>query len=184
MVAIRRATPMVPVDVGKNKSPGRSTELTNLKNSSKKLYKKWIRSDKHEDRERYVTKRNEYKSLLRRTKLDAWKDFCASCESLSATARLNKILSKTNFQWNRMMKRADGTYTLTPDEAVSLMLDAHFPGNREDELTEELNFEEMNTKHGLVSHSKVSAAIETVEPYKVGVRMKYSRFTCKKVRSG
>ena len=73
--------------------------------------------------------RKEYKKLITNTKTQSWQQFCTNTETLSATARLNKLLCKNdqnNIEW---IKKSDGNAATQPQDILSVLLDTHFPGN-------------------------------------------------------
>ena len=117
--------------------------------------------------------RKEYKKLITNTKTQSWQEFCTNTETLSATARLNKLLCKSdqnNIEW---IKKSDGNAATQPQDILSVLLDTHFPGNfQHDEDTFPL--QTSNSKIGpynscletIFSEQKILWAITQFQPYK------------------
>jgi len=116
--AIEQSTPKIKIKIGSKLPNGWNEELTRLKQETRRRYNLKSKTGSTDaDIEAYKEIRREYHSKLKKTKDDAWKEFCQSCENQSTIARLNKIMTKSNITCNRMMKRPDGEYTTKPEDS-------------------------------------------------------------------
>ena len=74
--------------------------------------------------------RKEYKKLVMiNTKTQSWQELCANTETWIATARLNKLLCKSDQNKIKWIKITDGNAVTQPQDILSMPLDTHFPGD-------------------------------------------------------
>jgi hypothetical protein len=112
----------------KTKPPWLSPEIENLK---KECSKAWNR--RKVDWENFREKRREYKKAYRKASRLAWREFCESVETDSATARIHKILSKDRSDLVCALKMPNGEYTSDESSLLNHLLDVHFPGCKDPE---------------------------------------------------
>ena len=78
----------------------------------------------------YRDKRREYKKAINDAKTSSWQNFCAETNSLSATAKLHKLLCKDNTNKLTWLKNSAGEKSQGPAETLSILLDKHFAHSR------------------------------------------------------
>jgi len=73
------------------------------------------------DRQTYNARRNEYTTLLRKSKLESWRAFCTS-EDIQPWGRLYRWLKNGSKKQNSigMLTKTDGTQCRSLDESVDL----------------------------------------------------------------
>ena len=147
------------------KSQGWDPSLTDLKRQVRRLHK--LSSNSEDDHKRYRDARRRYKKELRKIKREAWRNFCKEVKSMSATAKLHKLISRSKITSNTMIRSPQGTYSETPEEALQLLLNAHFPGNREGRMQRDpFDYKALPMEEGLITSEKVRAAICSFDSYK------------------
>ena len=127
-----------------------------------------------QNRENYRSLRKEYKKQLSAAKFQSWQRFCTETESLNATARVQKLLCKSNENQVDWVYDKDGNPSVSPKETILNLLNIHFPGHQTYQQARKLNRspQESNTNtitdtiKNIISDQKVSWAINTFQPYK------------------
>jgi len=66
---------------------------------------------------------------LRRSKREAWQDFCTKTKVASDTSRVHR-LDKSNTAPFGMLKLPSGQWTTTIEEAYKHLLETHLPGHK------------------------------------------------------
>ncbi len=163
--AFKAATPLVSVKIN-GRSPGWSDELTQMKREVRRLYKLLYRNEDPQRRAEYLRARRRYQSELRKVKRGAWREFCEQTESLPDTARLQRMLSKTNMSCQSMLRRQDGSYTTVPNEVLSCLFDTHFPGHQDQDRVFQGDHGRKPLPDDLLTRTRVEAAIASFDPYK------------------
>ena len=68
-----------------------------------------------------------FKKLIRKTKRENWRKFCKETKTLSAAAKLTKILKKKTPPNIQTLLKQDNTYTQTQKETLELLVETHAP---------------------------------------------------------
>ena len=63
------------------------------------------------------------------SKTQSWQELCTNTETWIATARLNKLLCKSDKNEIKWIKKWDGNVATQSQDILSMLLDTHFPGN-------------------------------------------------------
>ena len=154
---------------GKPRKRPWSDDCQRLRRESRRLYRTANREDTDQAWDQYRQKRREYQHMLRYTENDSWKNFCSDMNDLSAIARFSKLNGNAQARLG-MLRKESGDYTESPNEVIQVLLDAHFPGNREelDPLVNDIpvDREEESVPPGLITEFKTKAAIQSFSPYK------------------
>jgi len=104
--------------------PWWSTKIADMRRKVRLLLQSARRQDSSDEYKAYHC---IYKAEIRYSKKCAWEKFCSDTESMKDISRLNKILMRG---WRReigFLKTPNGTYTVSPDETLDLLMDTHFP---------------------------------------------------------
>lgn len=94
-----------------------------------------------------------------------------TCDGMTATAKLHKILAKDPTQQLGLIKLPNGEYTNTDEETLAAMMEAHFPSSTPPNATREnrspsvIPVEDLEANK-IVSREKVRWAISSFEPFK------------------
>ena len=110
----------------------------------------------------------EYKREQRRHEQDQWRNYCTEIEQLAPTARLVRLLKSDKHTSVGMLRKTDGRYTDTPEEALDTLLEHHFPAAIQGEIPEPID-RTKRTSHEvniIVTHGRVREAIRGLGPYK------------------
>lgn len=149
--------------------PWWSKELSVLRDSARRSFASWKRSQGEELWQAYKANLRVFKKEQRKAMRTSWHSFCDSIESTKETARLRRILSKTKETPSQILK-TDGTWTEDSDEILSLLLYTHFPESTS--LTVPINEgyansdTDMDTGTGMVTRERVQWALKSFDPYK------------------
>lgn len=150
-------------------------ELNSLKRECRKLYRWYKNSSQAAKAARwtaYTIKRNLYNSLIDISKKNSWTRFCSEIEGVSAMSRVHKLLAKDPLNAPGILRHPNGEFTNSHGEAARLLLDTHFPGNREAVSTETIQRhgdqspQEENSINEIISTEKIRWAIFSFKPYK------------------
>lgn len=139
-----------------------------LASAKKDLQRK--RKYKRQDEEGYKEARKAYKYKQRKAKRKSWREYCHELTEFSPTARLVKTLSTERRKEVGMLKKADGTFTSSPDEALERLLEVHFPEMNDDVDVTNMIFSheisDVNLAENIVTHDRVEFALLSFKPYK------------------
>jgi ribonuclease HI len=119
----------------------------------------------------------DYKRAIRKAKRKSWRTHCQEIETLSHSARLNKVLARGPPIKVGSLIQENGQYTQDAKEALGLLMETHFPGSRvidserEREMeglspTTRIPTENWKTTKDVVTYNRVQWAIRSFEPYK------------------
>ncbi len=122
------ACPLRKVRAG-GRVPWWNQQLSSLRKNVRKMLRKALNSDTIQRWAEYRVARNEYKHLIVKAKREAWRGFCENIEGTRPTSRLYKILSRAPSYQVGMLQLPDGEYTSSEEEAISYLLQTHFPGS-------------------------------------------------------
>ncbi|XP_047987120.1 uncharacterized protein LOC125226978 [Leguminivora glycinivorella] len=105
--------------------PWWNSKLKKLRGKTRKLFNRAKRTN---DWETYRKALNEYSKEIRKAKRASWRRFCEEIENTPQGARLHRLLSKTRTSQVGLLKRQDGSYTVSEMETLELLVETHFPG--------------------------------------------------------
>jgi ribonuclease HI len=160
---------------GRKSVPWWTSELGELRREASRAFKAAYSSDSQPDWDQYKLRRQAFKRATRRAKRSSWRDFCSQNSSLSAVAKLAKGLGKSPTGKLGMLKRPDGTYTVSKGEVLEHLLETHFPGCTEASLappipiTQErdtISWDDWKEAGEIVTKRKVEWAIKRFHPFK------------------
>lgn len=77
--------------------------------------------------EKYKHARAEYRRIVRKSKIESWRSFASSLESSKDIARMVRQLRSEVQENIGLIRKQDNTFAKTPSEAISVLLQAHFP---------------------------------------------------------
>ena len=80
--------------------------------------------------EQFRDARRKLKSLIKKAKKSAWREFCEEADNPSAVSKVNKVIQGRTSQTLGLMKRSDGTLLPSPEISLIHVINTHFPGNR------------------------------------------------------
>ena len=107
--------------------PWWNKQLSMLRKASRKLLNRALKSRKEEDWSTYRLKQKDYKTLLRKSKQESFRNFCSEINEVKDTARLCKILQKDKVYSSVTLRDTNGNYTNSRKEANELLMQTHFP---------------------------------------------------------
>ncbi|XP_069968546.1 putative 115 kDa protein in type-1 retrotransposable element R1DM [Bactrocera oleae] len=113
----------------RGKPPWWTSELTEIRSSSRRLFNKARKSGSRDDWALYKAGLPIFKSDLKKAKRASWKAFCDSVEGCNESSRFRRILAKNPTPVG-YLRNADSGWTTSSVESLRLLLDAHFPRNR------------------------------------------------------
>ncbi|KAH8294581.1 hypothetical protein KR054_011526, partial [Drosophila jambulina] len=105
----------------------------------------------------------DYKKEIRKAQRSSWRNFCSNIETAPETARLRKLLSKQPTIQSQL-KRDNGQWTEGSEEALTALMQAHFPGCTEvsdANKHQDLATGEENLPNDLLSSKKIHWAIDS-----------------------
>ena len=151
-------------------------KLRDLKN---KLFKKPITNLEAHETARVLEQevkilRRDYSYSLRTTRVKSWEVKVTDLKDVTHTARLNNIMNMERKRGLGTMLKPDGTYTTTPDETLSFLLNFHYPTRNKDLEVPELNYGSINDKrdrdndyiNDILNFQAIEAAFKSFKPYK------------------
>ncbi|KAJ8916394.1 hypothetical protein NQ315_014604 [Exocentrus adspersus] len=74
--------------------PWWNPELLTLRKKARALFNRAMRTRTNADWDLYKEAQRQFKSCIKRSKRDAWKEFCESIEDLPAASRIHRVLKK------------------------------------------------------------------------------------------
>lgn len=111
-----------------------SKKLETLKTESRRLYRVYYRGPEEDKSTRwaaYTAKRNEYLSLIHKSRTESERKFFSEINGATAMAKVHKILAKDPLNSPGVLRHQNGELTKSHEEAAKLLLNTHFPGNVE-----------------------------------------------------
>jgi len=152
----------------KTKPPRRNLELTLKRNSLQEFLKIAKKANSEIINEEYQILIRDYKKESRRAQRSSCRNFCFSIENVPETARLRRLLSKQPTIQSQL-KRDDGQWTEGSEEALTALMQSHFPGCTDvlDARThKDTASGEARSTNDLVTPSKMNWAIDLFAGYK------------------
>ena len=147
-------------------------ELLELRQEARRAFNKHKRNHSEVNLEALRAASRNLKRAVRKAKRQAWRKFCQEIEGAAPAARLHRILKRQPTQTLGVLRRQDGSFTVTPEETLEVLLQAHFPdlpnAGQEDEGPEMGNFDPMEEDlvNQIVTEDRVLMAINSLGPYK------------------
>lgn len=119
-----------PISKPKNTNtvPWWNNELGKTRRAARRLLKKARKSRLEADWQNYKSTQRNYKKLVRKAKRESYRAFTEGIDKTRVAARLIRILKRDPAARLDSLKRPDGTFTSTKEEAHRLLLETHFPG--------------------------------------------------------
>lgn len=151
-----------------------NSELSRLRRQSRRLLRLYLaRKDTPEGPACYEIlrrSRNKYTKEIVRARNSYFQKFLSRIEGAKTTSRLHKLLSNDPLQGPGILRKPDGTYTVSPEETAELLLKTHFPDNVRGEVTNHPAVEDTTSvtdlTPDLITLSMVEWAIFSFEPFK------------------
>ena len=112
---------------GSKKPTWWNNELEKMKKEVRKCVKRHKHRKNAENKELMNDAKFRYRKAQDRAREEGWKKLTSEMNSLTATAKMNKIMKMGKKQEIGTIKREDGTFTSTPRETLDLLLRTHFP---------------------------------------------------------
>lgn len=148
----------------KARPPWWSGELDELRRSARSTFNQCYIS---KDWQPYKDALREYKRAIKKAKRTTWGSYCGSIETLKESCRLTKILSKDHTNPS-LVRRLDGSWTESPEQSLTSLLDTHFPdsgtGTSGESSAEGL--EDEATADTLIKIDSIVWAVNSFSPYK------------------
>ncbi|CAK1600286.1 unnamed protein product [Parnassius mnemosyne] len=154
------------------KQPWWGKELDRKRKKVRKALNRAMNTSMDEDWLLYKKAKSEYKKCIRYRRSIGWRKFCGNIETCKQANRIRNILAKQNTSGSMSLKKPDGSYSTSPDEAQRILIETHFPGccvtqeaNRHDDILTS-TAEDWNLAQRVVTMDKIHWAIHSFLPYK------------------
>ena len=125
--AIRRFTPIRKINKNGTKKGLMTPELIRLRSQTRQSFRRYFKSQAHEDWHEYISTRAKYKQELRAQKRSFWQKYLNDIPDTKTLASLVK--SMKGKETNQVGLMSEGSNLLNPNDTINLLLDTHFPGN-------------------------------------------------------
>jgi hypothetical protein len=79
------------------------------------------------DLDSYRNALTRYNIAIRKAKRQSWSKYCQGIDQIPSGARLMKVLKPVVRNNIGTLKRADGSFTMTGQETLKVLLETHFP---------------------------------------------------------
>lgn len=150
-----------------------SGDLRTLKKNKSRAWRHATRSQPQSPQlwEAYTEAQRVYNRELKRAKKEGWRQYTSEIEKLPQASRLHKILKSDRKRDIGMLRKADNSYTSTPEEALDLLLETHFPdppaGEQPPPIQEQpaQQFPD-HLINEIITERKVAMALHSLKPYK------------------
>ena len=155
------------------KSKGRlpdwwSEEIEKLRRETRNAHNNARNSQTEEDWAIYKTTHIRYNRLIRKSRREQWRDYCSEVQSVKDVSQLLKISKAEEKNTLGFVKRADGSFTTSAEETYQLLIDEHFPGNTQYQVTNtpqiSLNVEMWGSC--FLNEKVVKRSIDSFQPFK------------------
>jgi hypothetical protein len=111
---------------------------------------------------------------IRKAKRQSWRKYCQGIDQIPSGAGLMKVLKLDDRNKIGTLKRADGSFTMTKQETLKVLLETHFPDSKEvDNCPEEWGQSDLEPYRvnrmnwNLLQWTKLRWAINSFDPYKM-----------------
>ena len=118
--------------------------------------------------------RRDYSYDLRNTKVKSWEVKVTNLKDVTAVARLNNVMNMERKRGLGTILKPDGTYTTTPEETYSFLLNFHYPTRNKNLEVPELDYGKINANtdsddafiNDILNFQAIEAAFKSFKPYK------------------
>ena len=110
-----------------------NSELASLRKEARGAWKKAMKTKQENDWVAQKLALSNFKKAVRRAKRDSWRSFVESTSSLTATARLVKIIRNNETVRVSNVIKHDGEFTKSPLDTMNYLLDILSPGSQQTE---------------------------------------------------
>ena len=158
------------------RQPWMSNKILQLRESTRRLYRKLSNTKQESCRFAYKQKLKEYKKACDAARSNHWKSFTSELDSIKDTARLQKFFEGDNANKISTIKKTDGTYTRNHEETLEELLRFHFPEcqiiDKDKEFIDcnhlliHLNEQDIKDLEDCVTTEKIIWAIDSFNPFK------------------
>ena len=83
------------------------------------------------DWDSYINALDRYNIAIKKAKIQSWRKYCQGIDKIPSGARFMKILKSDSRNTIRILKRADGSFTMTGQETLKVLLETHFLDSKE-----------------------------------------------------
>ena len=167
------ACPMKEIDVNSAKKLWWNNTLQRLKHKTKKLYKKYFRTKSDLSFENFHKARKAYYDAMKQTKREAFQDFSTSIQDVKSLSKASKALNNEANNGIGLIKKNDGTLTISGHEVLNILMDTHFPESYQHEETKTERGAEISNNFicnasflSYISYEKVKSAIKSFNGFK------------------
>lgn len=157
----------------KGSTPWWNPELEKLRKQTRKAGRLAWNSRSEEHRLEYTRLLREFKTLIRKSKKESWRQFCEEMKDIPELSKLKKILTKTDCGQVGALRNTSGNYSQSFDESNQILLDCHFPANYtgEDVIAQNTSPPEPSTRGWkdavrVVTIKKLTWAVSLFDSYK------------------
>jgi len=133
-------------------------ELTVLRQEFKRALRKYRYLKNDNNKNNLKTCRNCFKKALRKSKLNAWRQYTSEIASVPQSARIYKILTKDKHKSMGPIELPSGKYTGSMEESLSQLLEMH-----RSEIDHSRKDDDVSN---VVTEEKVKLAIDSFTPFK------------------
>ena len=167
--AYKKSCPLKRVGNKNKPNPWWNENLKSLRRETRRVERKAKRSNQGADWDLFKESRKAFKSEIRKSKRQSWRELCDQTEGLSPLARLYKILKWDSNSQLGSIEKPDGSFTNSPEETLQCMLDIHLSDPELPEPgAEVLDHSPMLSGPGevIVTGEKAKYAVDQFKPYK------------------
>ena len=169
ITAFQKSCPLKRAGNKFKSNPWWNQDLVSLRRETRRLERKAKRTNLDADWDSFIETRKAFKSEIRKSKRQQWRDLCERTEGLPPLARLYKILKWDSNSQLGSIEKMDGSFTNSPEETLQCMLDIHLsdpellePGNEVLEHNPILS----DLGEVIVTGEKAKYAVDQFKPYK------------------
>lgn len=147
-------------------------ELERLRAKVRRHLNRAMNTGDDDDWDRYRDCKRKYKKRIRFRSSGGWRKFSTGIKSQHQANRVRKVLSNQPRQLLGTLRKPDGTFTGSPEEAERLLLETHFPDCEISQLTvwpegsKSAEEEDWLIAHEVVTENKTRWAINSFHPFK------------------
>ena len=142
-----------------------SPELWKLRKEARRAW-----NHRKNNQEAYKNALKAYKKALVIFERDSWQEFCKKADSISAVARISKLLVKEPCSQVSVMKLANGEYIHEENKVLQHLMENHFPGCKIFDIRPNISptasrLDWENAK-SIVSEDGIRWAVNSFKPFK------------------
>ena len=125
--ALDKACPLEEIKPPKPYRHWYDTDLKKMARQLKKQYRRTKRCLNPQETDKLYHLQKEYSKASRNKRQAAWKAHLTETDSVSAVARLNKVLQRTDRESINLFQKPDWSYTDPGQESAEFLFRTHFP---------------------------------------------------------